>query len=568
MSRMKSAPSAVTATQRGNIPEILDDRKSPIDGKQRATMSMAVDITTAVDDTVETDTFRENGSDSTLLKIIQKDGKRARCHTLKRRIPCLQTLSDRFRRIPPKYRYGCFICWMVYKVITAVLFVVLFHKHVSHRHASDNDHKDPVQYDRKTAKDFSDKRTLMMHRLQSKDSSHNYDNDERPIKILYIVTSLAEYNNGRRSTIAGQDRLGEVVLPILIDSVESMVYDPQLNYQVDVYMILAYPLRSDREAMIRERLPPIVGLQIWDDACPLGYDSSKSAAAITNNTRALARQHRYVIKDKLPYYDVFVAFEDDMRITGAHVQHFLAVSKELDALRRSVAMSTPTSNSTLTDSFFGTMTPRQLDRLIPGFVRVEVLLNEAENGAQLELDPIPLDYSVETIEATQSITNVDVHFDPRPCCHVLMKPNVGTPIHPESKDVILWETSIQALAVRQLPVTKRNSGNTDTVNNPPFLDWVALLPGPGKRLLPDDMIPSYWSGKISNNGVWQVRPSPGQPDLIAQQGGWMATTEQIVRLDYQTDDHNYPQLCQGTFLPPFNEPIYRQDGQASMNVEL
>jgi hypothetical protein len=75
-----------------------------------------------------------------------------------------------------------------------------------------------------------------------------------------------------------------------------------------------------------------------------------------------------------------------------------------------------------------------------------------------------------------------------------------------------------------------------------------------------------------SKGAWDVRPSPGQPELIAQQGGWMATKEQILRWNQQQDDDNpsedHPQLCQGTFLPPFDEPVYRQDGQESMNVEL
>jgi hypothetical protein len=455
---------------------------------------------------------------------------------VKRRIPMVQRFSDRCQRIPPKYRYGCFFCWLVYKVTTAVLFVVVLHHQVTRQPNASSANEPPNG----TTAASRNKRTLT---AQSGTIA-------APTKILYIVTSLSEYNNGRRNTIAGQDRLGDIVLPILVDSVESMVDDPQFHYQVDVYMILAYSLRPERERRIREQLPPRVGLEIWDDACPLGYDAAKSADQITNNTRALARQHRYVIKDKLPYYDLFVAFEDDMRITGTHVQHFLALSNELEVLRRQARTSD--RNDETTDSFFGAMTPRQLDRLIPGFVRVEVLLNEAAHGAQLELDPIPLDYSVETGQ--------EVHFNPQPCCHVQMNPNVGTPIHPEAKDVIVWETSIQALSVRQLPERPEEPE--------PLLDWVALLPGPGKRLHADDLISSFWSGQISQNGIWKVKPSPGQPDLIAQQGGWMATKEQIVRLNHPTKDKEYPQLCQGSFLPPFDAPIYRKDGQESMNVEL
>ena len=113
--------------------------------------------------------------------------------------------------------------------------------------------------------------------------------------------------------------------------------DPPFDelYQVDVYMILAYQLSPLRYQEIRDRLPPDVGLQVWDDACPLSYDSKKKKMEgfLVDNTRALARQHRYVVKDKIPYYDVFVTFEDDMRITAHHVQHYLEMSHQLQTLR-------------------------------------------------------------------------------------------------------------------------------------------------------------------------------------------------------------------------------------------
>ena len=137
-----------------------------------------------------------------------------------------------------------------------------------------------------------------------------------PTRILYIVTALAEYNTGRRATVKGQDRLGEILMPVLVDSVQSLV---AFDYQVDVYLILGYTLRPERHQEIRNRLPAGVGLQVWDDAIPLGYPDAQNHT-MEPNTRALSRQHRYVIKDKLYSYDLFMAFEDDMRITGSHVQ--------------------------------------------------------------------------------------------------------------------------------------------------------------------------------------------------------------------------------------------------------
>lgn len=446
-------------------------------------------------------------------------------------------------RIPPQYKYACFLCWMVYKLGTAFVVLWLVHQGVASSNPSSSS-------------------SLLSSSFATTAENNNNNN---VTKILYIVTSLAEYNNGRRNTVAGQDRLGEVVLPILVDSVNSMVdnNNSKLNYQVDVYLILAYSMRPERERLIRSALPSAVGLQIWNEACPMGYDLNRGTGqtVVADNTRALARQHRYVIKDKLPYYDLFVAFEDDMRITGTHVEHYLEVSDGLEQLKRDWKhvsnMKEPYQPNT-NASFFGALTSRQLDRLIPGFVRVEVLLNETEYGAQIELDPIPMDYNV-----VGSGRSLEAHFDPIPCCHVQMTPRGETPAHPLASNVVVWETNVKALGVRELLSNDESSNGQK-----PFLDWVTLLPGPGKRLLPKDGIANFWSGRISN-GAWDVRPSPGQPELIAQQGGWMATKAQILRWNQQGDaEEDHPQLCQGTFLPPFGEPVYRKDGQESMNVEL
>jgi hypothetical protein len=509
-----------------------------------------------------------NGSSS--KQQYRKESVRQR---LMRQVPIIQHISDRFHQLPSHYKYGCFVCWMTYKVMTALLVILFFHNHNTTIHQPKDSsmrdlittslRKSPVLAAHMNTHGMTNVRDEQrILGMQDEFTNDDMKRNKSQTRILYIVTSLSEYNNGRRSTIAGQDRLGEIVLPILIDSIQTIVSIP--HYQVDVYLILAYTLQPHREQMIRSRLPPNVGLQIWDDACPLGYDTAaKKVTNVINNTRTLARQHRYVIKDKLPYYDVFVAFEDDMRITGTHIQHFLTMSTEIDNLRKLIEhhdakkqMSVDQQNTT----FFGTITSRQVNRLIPGFVRVEVMLNESENGAQLELDPIPLDYTYDGDHE-----NSEFHFDPQPCCHVNMNPNIGTPTKPSINDVVLWETSVKALSVRQLPVTSTNK------RSEPNLDWVVLLPGPGKRLQPDDIMNSYWSGIISKNNVWKVRPSPGEPELIAQQGGWMATKEQIIRLNYQPMNdmmnNNEHVLCQGSFLPPFDRPIYRSDGQESMNVE-
>jgi hypothetical protein len=423
---------------------------------------------------------------------------------LQRRFPFVEKWTEKVQRIPPRYKFGCVLLWFAWKAVLALA----------------------VLYFLSSSGTGTSSATLMS--ATTTQVSATTSSSQPPLRVLYIVTSLAEYNTGRRDTIKGQDRLSEVLLPILKDSVESILSLGK-NVQVDVYLILAYTLLPAREQYIRDHLP--TGVQIWDDACPTGYEKKHSKEELLDNTRALSRQHRYVIRDKFEHYDLFVAVEDDMRITGDHVHQFLQTSAALDGLRAT------TEQSSL---FYGPLTQRQLDRLVPGFVRVEVLLDPETNGAQTKLDPIPLEYPN------------DQHFDPKYCCHVTPQEEFPhpqeypLPLHPDAENVVIWETNVQALSVRKLPPN-------------PVLDWIALLPGPGKRLDAEDLTTGYWSGHDGAFGINATKPSPGEPHLIAQQGGWMATPLQLVRLQ---------RLCQGSFLPPFDEPVYKSDGQESMNVEF
>lgn len=405
----------------------------------------------------------------------------------------VQRARDQYQKVPRKYKTYCFVFWIMWK------FVAFF---------------------------------LVAAWVASSSAS-----DHRPItRVLYIVTSLAEYNTGKRKTQAGQDRLKEIMVPVLVDSVESLLQEPlgdSPRVQVDVALVLAYQLLPEREEYIRSKLPPGVGLMVWDDACPLGYEKQHSPDAVIDNTRALSRQHRYVIKDYFEHYDVFMAWEDDMRITGHHLQHFLDLTAQVDALRELAPATLPAENMEPSQMpFQGELSQKQLDRMIPGFIRVEVLQNETAYGAQTQLDPIDLDYNFH---------GKQYHFDPHVCCHVNM-PGIDIVRHPKAADVVIWETSVIAFSARQLPDDQ----------------WVALLPGPGKHLDKDALVAGYWSGRKGAFGN-EPKPSGGKPDLIAQQGGWMATKEQIQRLN---------SLCEGRFLPPFDEPVYKGDGQHSMNVEF
>ena len=363
---------------------------------------------------------------------------------------------------------------------------------------------------------------------------------ETPTRILHIVTALAEYNNGRRKTVRGEDRLQKVFIPVLQNSVQSMLDHPG-NYQVDVYLVLGWKLLPERRKLIEDALPEGVGLQVWDDATPLGYDRPRSDVKMKPVTRALARQHRFVIKDKLMHYDLFSVFEDDMRVTGGHVHHFLELSKELERLadaapeNLSAELRTPHQKQ----KFHGQLSKRQLKRMIPGFIRVEVLLDEAKHPSQRKLDPIPVDLEFEVEGGVE-----EKMFDPVPCCHV--PEGLGKmPPTPRGDQIMIWETAVKGTVVREMP-----SGGTG------LLDWVMLQPGP--KAYGKDFIGGYWSGRGGDYGK-DEKPNISDPKFIAQQGGWMATREQLIEMHLHQ--------CTGDFFPPYDKK-FNQDGLTLNNVEF
>lgn len=85
----------------------------------------------------------------------------------------------------------------------------------------------------------------------------------QPMKILYTITSLAEYNTGARATVKGSDRLQETLIPVIAEGVQSML---EFGYHVDVFIVSHYFMRPERLQLLRDSLPESVGLEYWDDA--------------------------------------------------------------------------------------------------------------------------------------------------------------------------------------------------------------------------------------------------------------------------------------------------------------
>lgn len=350
------------------------------------------------------------------------------------------------------------------------------------------------------------------------------------IRILHVVTTLAEYQTGRRNTVRGADRLQEIIIPAMRRSVESML--SMENCDVDVYLICGFDLKPERLKLIEDSLPDGVGLEVWRDATPIGYDGTNVIRPIT---RSLARQHRYVLKDKLYEYDFFTIFEDDMIITRDHVINYNQMSHEIERLKNDAKPGS--LNDPIDKSFTGSMTEIQLQRLIPGFIRVEVL--KPNSVAQQTTGPI----TVQEQSASNSALNASIccSLPPEYPLHLQEDPVTS---NPQFEQLMIWETGIQGMSLRQLP--KESS-----------IDWVALQPGPKNRSIENgQVIGGYWSG---NDGDFDSRPSDDDPRFFGQQGGFMASRDQILF---------YDKVCPAGFLPPFEEPKFKDDGLYMNNVEF
>jgi len=301
------------------------------------------------------------------------------------------------------------------------------------------------------------------------------------------------------------------------------------NWSVDVYLILGYKgLTPERRKRIVDALPEGVGIEFWEDATPIGDGDGENKGHAFELAYALSRQHRFVVKDKLNSYDFFSCWEDDMRITNEHIKTFLKISAEIDRLKGEAISRKYKS----TPSYDSVLSIKQLDRIIPGFIRVEVLTNGQQH--QEDTGPIKADGSVKV--------------DPEPCCIPFQNRDgelSNNRTFPTSKEIVLWETSIKALRVRKIP----NS----------FLDWVCLLPG---SILPNQVnteakanIVAVWSDANGTFGGFNDFITHIQTPLnSAQQAGWMMTRDQVIHFD---------KYCIIGFLPPFMEPRWVRNGLKS-----
>lgn len=401
------------------------------------------------------------------------------------------------------------------------------------------------------------------------EETNQTDNKEKKDKILYIVTSMSEYDNGQRNTQRGRDRFQETVVRVTAESAESML---SFGYDVDVYLITHYELKPERQALLRQSLPSTVGLEIWEDATPLSYSQPGEQVDdqdhVQSVMRALSRQHRFVIKDKLLHYDFFVAFEDDMLIKGHHVQHYMDMSRELQTLqslstipRRSHPKEKDNERKPI-DQYYGNLTKVQLARLMPGLIRVEVTLDKVQFAKYHKRQPLslpPLSSSM-----TEGAPTERTIIDTEPCCHRdprnIDSDDQSLLRRPPVEDVYLWETEVIALGLHKMPniTTHKNNASSTT------LDWVVLQRGLEQtRLKPEKILGEYWTGRsllARSSNVTIPRPDAQAPQYINNQGGWMASRDQIARW-HQTH-------CRGQLLPPYYNDDEEKDHHHPKNDGL
>jgi len=404
--------------------------------------------------------------------------------------------------------------------------------------------------------------------LATSQPSQQTTSSHEQLKVLLVVTSLVQYDKGTRGTQHGYDRLQHVVLPQLTDSVSSMV---NKGWKVDVYFVLGYEsLENDRRQMIKDALPNGVGLEYWEDAIPYHYANTYNKRPKNDQTlniadHALSRQHRFVLRDKLPYYDFFACFEDDIRITAEHVINFLQLSSDIKQLHDK-AMSSPDHLVHVEDespprsqrhqpndgASFGNdvvgdpISAEHVKRLFPGLIRVEVLDRQPFHPLRKsgvldnhrfvkEVPPSPNTYTTSRNgDVPESILN------PTICCEE-DEPGRGklTP-HPKMNELVLWETNIQATGVRKLP-------------HP--IGWVAVLPVEDRS-----DVGSWWSGYPDTYGESNMKRPRRIDATLAQQAGFMATRSQI--------QYFHDVACPGGFLPPFDSNHWKGDSLQRHSVEF
>jgi hypothetical protein len=494
--------------------------------------------------------------------------------------------------------------------------------------ASQNDSNQPL-----LSAGSSSSSTHRTHQKQRRHQQHEHNNNT--FKMLYVMTSSSktyrkEYGRRHVNNTGTLDRLKDMIFPILQHNIESF-YDNNNNndnndilsylqkqspvierIQVDLFMITSYSINQTELQQLRTSLPYNTGLELWQQAQPLSYSCKEYDSRLVpvmrgrnckhyrsnekgrkydspfNETRLftgyaqLAREHRYVIKDKLPYYDFFVVLEDDMVYTSQHVLQYIKLNNlRVEQIRKEKHLliqkmknmkNDPPKQQQSKSAIFRQLHIIEmsettkwntdlelevLEQMRPGFIRTEVV----EERFPLQLRQQLQDRSRQILQIKQKQKESKLFKDDEPdqdgtidvsgCCdlpkHIAtqMSKSVLHP-HPRLEDVIVWETNTNGLNVRPWTAISKTNSNSW---------WIAAT------MIGSLKFPSYWAGEVFSLNKGR---GPADPKLIAQSAGWMGHAFDV--LDFDTNH------CSGMggFLPPFDGHPYQfaLDGLWKHNVEF
>jgi hypothetical protein len=200
-----------------------------------------------------------------------------------------------------------------------------------------------------------------------------------------------------------------------------------------------------------------------------------------------------------------------------------------------------------------------------------------------------------TASSSQHITNVSNLINPSDCCDIpdhIQAKAISNP-HPTSKDIMIWETGLIGFKIRPwVPIDKKIPETSLTSKTEPISPQNRPSPSPSLSSSSlnnsgnstDWMVatlagvrgfPSYWTGRFLNPKP--RKPVFADPHFMAQSAGWMASAREIM--EYQSDlcEQNTPPKIKrqqsqvgksGSFLPPYDAPLFLQDGMWRNSVEF
>ncbi|KAK1734248.1 hypothetical protein QTG54_015015 [Skeletonema marinoi] len=411
------------------------------------------------------------------------------------------------------------------------------------------------------------------------------------------------------------------LLSTLSTNIQTMITHPE-GYTVDVYWMLgcawsdynsmlsssASELNNNEEISeywkeyIAQQLPNGVGLQIWEDAMPLDYSAAAvpfkdktagqqqqrqgrqtahsdaqfnsstkkgeedhyATATLSPSIDKFMKQHRYVVRDKLDYYDVFLSFGASLQpqhpqpssanrnsgivelsgelvqVNGTFVQFCtknlyrdttISCNDRLDYLTKRYGISKNVAMVSLLKEkeCICTVGGGDLEAIIPSqfleritgdhiytFLSMSSELNELPNGQHIIPGFLAVDAVPPTAgKGTNDFGSQQFHVDASPCCdsdsmELSVETKGGVAINADEWQMIKVVTEDSA---------DMNEDKTKDETPSPLSEWIAVE-------------------RKRKSGEGTTRPT-----FKFYEDGWMLTKDQLLRFDYGSN--------RGKFLPPF-----------------